>query len=76
MPPLGIAKRRTARALQSRALAADALETLLCACLSAALLLGLGLNGGFRWWWADPIAALAMTLLMIREGVEATFHHR
>jgi divalent metal cation (Fe/Co/Zn/Cd) transporter len=73
MPALGIAKRRTARELQSRALAADALESLLCAYLSAALLLGLALNGGLGWWWADPIAAMAMTIFMIREGIEATF---
>lgn len=73
MPALGMAKRRIARHLQSRALAADAQESLLCACLSAALLLGLALNGAFGWWWADPIAALAMTPFMIREGIEATF---
>jgi len=74
MPALGLAKRRVARRLQSRALAVDALESLLCAYLSAALLLGLALNGGFGWWWADPVAALAMTPFMIREGIEAAFH--
>jgi len=71
MPVLGVAKRRTARALRSRALAADALQTLLCAYLSATLLLGLALNGLLGWWWADPAAALAIAAFMIREGFEA-----
>lgn len=74
MPSLGLAKRRTARQLQSRALAAEGLESLLCAYLSATLLLGLGCHGLLGWWWADPVAALAMTPFMIREGIEATFH--
>ena len=52
MPVLGVAKRRLARALNSRALAADSLETLLCSYLSATLLAGLALNGWFGWWWA------------------------
>lgn len=71
MPVLGVAKRRVAVALHSRALAADGMETLLCSYLSATLLLGLVLNGWLGWWWADPVAALAMTLFMIREGIEA-----
>lgn len=71
MPILGIAKRRTARQLKSRALAADGLETLLCSYLSATLLVGLALNGWLGWWWADPIAALGMTIFMIVEGIEA-----
>lgn len=75
MPALGIGKRRLARQLRSRALAADGLESMLCAYLSAALLLGLGLNGLLGWWWADPVAALAMTPFILREGIEATFHN-
>ncbi len=71
MPALGAAKQRLASALGSRALAADATETLLCACLSATLLIGLGLNGWRGWWWADPVAGLALCGFMIREGVEA-----
>jgi divalent metal cation (Fe/Co/Zn/Cd) transporter len=71
MPILGIAKRRTARKLGSRALAADGMETLVCAFLSATLLLGLGLNGLRGWWWADPIAGLLITVFMVREGYEA-----
>lgn len=70
MPVLGVAKRRLARRLQSRALAADGLETLLCAYLSATLLVGLALNGALGWWWADPVAALAIAAFMVREGIE------
>lgn len=71
MPILGTAKRRVARALGSRALAADAMETLFCAYLSATLLLGLGLNGWRGWWWADPAAGLVLSGFMVREGFEA-----
>lgn len=71
MPLLGRAKRRVARRLNSRALAADGMETYLCSYLSFTLLLGLGLNAWVGWWWADPVAALAMVAFMIREGVEA-----
>jgi divalent metal cation (Fe/Co/Zn/Cd) transporter len=71
MPVLARAKRRVARQLGSRALAADAMETLLCSLLSFTLLVGLGLNAAFGWWWADPMAALAMVVFMVREGAEA-----
>lgn len=71
MPLLGRAKRRLAVQLNSRALAADGMETYLCSYLSFALLLGLGLNAWRGWWWADPVAALAMVAFMVREGVEA-----
>ena len=71
MPVLGLAKRKIARAMGSRALEADALETLICAYLSFALLLGLSLNAALGWWWADPVAALAMVGFIIKEGWEA-----
>ena len=71
MPLLAIRKRAVARALGSRALAADAVETLVCSYLSLALLLGLGLNALAGWWWADPVAALAMLPLIFKEGFEA-----
>jgi divalent metal cation (Fe/Co/Zn/Cd) transporter len=70
MPVLGVAKRRVARRLGSRALAADGMESMLCAYLSAALIAGLALNGWLGWWWADPIAALLITGFMVREGIE------
>jgi divalent metal cation (Fe/Co/Zn/Cd) transporter len=71
MPLLGWGKLRTAQALNSRALEADSKETFVCAYLSFALLLGLGLNALFGWWWADPVAALAMLPLIVYEGREA-----
>jgi divalent metal cation (Fe/Co/Zn/Cd) transporter len=71
MPLLGWSKVRTARALGSRALAADAKETFVCSYLSFALLLGLGFNAWLGWWWADPVAGLAMLPLILHEGLEA-----
>ena len=71
MPALAWSKRRTALALGSPTLRADAQETLLCAWLSAALLAGLALNAAFGWWWADPIAAIAIAGLAVNEGIEA-----
>lgn len=71
MPTLAWAKRRTAIDLGSPTLRADAQETFLCAWLSAALLAGLVLNAALGWWWADPIAALAIAGLAIKEGREA-----
>ncbi|PIQ86116.1 MAG: hypothetical protein COV74_06030 [Candidatus Omnitrophica bacterium CG11_big_fil_rev_8_21_14_0_20_45_26] len=71
MPYLGLAKRKIAREIESRALEADSMETLICAYLSFTLLLGLGLNTFFGWWWADPAAGLAMVYFIIKEGWEA-----
>ncbi len=71
MPLLARAKLRVAASLGSRALRADAHETIVCAWLSAATLLGLGFNVVLGWWWADPLAALAMLPIIIREGLEA-----
>jgi divalent metal cation (Fe/Co/Zn/Cd) transporter len=71
MPLLGIAKRRTGQRLASPTLIADSAETLLCAYLSAILLAGLVLNATVGWWWADPIAALGIAGLAVREGHEA-----
>ncbi len=71
MPLLARAKLRLAASLGSRALRADAHETIVCAWLSATTLLGLGLNAVLGWWWADPVAAVAMLPLIVREGIEA-----
>lgn len=70
MPILARAKRRVARAMTSRALEADAMQTSLCAYLSVIALAGVALNAAFGWWWADPVAALAMVPIIAKEGME------
>jgi cation diffusion facilitator family transporter len=70
MPFLGWSKLRTATALNSRALRTDAYETIACAWLSLTTLAGLVLNASFGWWWADPLAALILVPLIVREGLE------
>jgi divalent metal cation (Fe/Co/Zn/Cd) transporter len=70
MPVLARAKRRVARAMTSRALEADAMQTSLCAYLSVIALAGVALNAALGWWWADPVAAFAMTPIIAREGLE------
>jgi divalent metal cation (Fe/Co/Zn/Cd) transporter len=70
MPILARAKRTVARAMTSRALEADAMQTSLCAYLSVIALAGVALNTALGWWWADPVAALAMVPIIAREGVE------
>jgi divalent metal cation (Fe/Co/Zn/Cd) transporter len=71
MPILARAKRHVATALASGAMRADARQTDFCMYLSAILLVGLASNLIAGWWWADPIAALIMTPLIIKEGVSA-----
>lgn len=68
---LARAKRRLAHELGSEALEADAFQTTACWWLSVAALVGVGLNGLFGWWWADPMAALVIALLIAREGRES-----
>lgn len=71
MPLLVRAKRRVATTIGSKALAADATQTALCTYLSAILLAGLLLNAVVGWWWADPIAALVMLPIIVKEGWQA-----
>ena len=71
MPALSLAQRRTGRELGSASAVADSKQTLLCTYLSAVLLGGLVLNGMFGWSWADPVAALGIAALAVREGVNA-----
>ncbi len=71
MPVLGRLKLRAADRISSRALHADAFETIACAYLSLTLLLGLTADYLFRWWWADPLAALVMVYFIVREAREA-----
>lgn len=68
---LARAKRRTGEALGSRAMLADAQQTYACWYLSVVALAGLALNAAFGFWWADPLAALGITVLLVREGLEA-----
>ncbi len=69
MPMLARAKRRVAARLNSHALHADSHQSDICAYLSVILLIGLALNALLGWWWADPIAALCMLPVIIREGI-------
>ena len=71
MPLLVYYKRRVASQLGSGALEAEARQTLVCAYLSAILLVGLGLNAWLGYWWADPVAGVAMVPLIAWEGLEA-----
>lgn len=71
MPALAFAKRRVGRAMNSRTLLADSVETFLCSYLALILLVGLVLNATVGWWWADPLAALGIAFLAVREGIEA-----
>ncbi len=71
MPVLSWFERRTGRELGSASAVADSKQTLICAYLSAALVVGLGLNALFGWAWADSVAALFIAGFAVREGVEA-----
>jgi divalent metal cation (Fe/Co/Zn/Cd) transporter len=71
MPVLSWAQRRAGRELGSSSAVADSKQTLLCTYLSAAVLLGLVLNAGLGWWWADPVVALGLAAVAVREGWEA-----
>jgi predicted Co/Zn/Cd cation transporter (cation efflux family) len=71
MPVLSYAQRRAGRELGSLSAVADSKQTLLCTYLSAVLLSGLVLNSVFGWSWADPLAALVIAAVAVREGIEA-----
>jgi divalent metal cation (Fe/Co/Zn/Cd) transporter len=71
MPLLVWVKRRTGRELGSATVVADSTQTMLCTYLSAIVLIGLLANAALGWWWADPVAALVIAAVAIREGIEA-----
>jgi divalent metal cation (Fe/Co/Zn/Cd) transporter len=71
MPVLSYLQRRAGRELDSRTAVADSKQTLLCTYLSAVLLVGLALNAVLGWSWADPLAALAVAGVAVREGRQA-----
>ena len=70
MPLLAWQKKNTGQQINSKALVADSKETLACAFLSVALLLGLGANQLFGFWQADPIVGLIIAAFLFREGWE------
>lgn len=71
MPVLATAKGRVAEELRSSATKSESRQTMLCAYLSAGLLVGLGLNALLGWWWADPITALGIAAVALKEGRDA-----
>jgi divalent metal cation (Fe/Co/Zn/Cd) transporter len=71
MPLLAIAKRRVGQRLGSSATVKESAQTMLCAYLSVALLVGLLANALAGWWWADPAAALVIAAVAVREGRES-----
>ena len=76
MPVLSRVKRQIGLKLDSAAMCADAKQADFCAYLAAILLAGLLLNYWFNWWWADPIAAVAMALIIGNEGINASTGQR
>jgi divalent metal cation (Fe/Co/Zn/Cd) transporter len=71
MPVLSWFERRTGCELGSASAVADSRQTLLCSYLSGVLLVGLVLTATLGWTWADPVAALVIAAVAVREGVEA-----
>lgn len=71
MPVLSWLERRTGRELGSSTVVADSKQTLICAWLSGVLLVGLVTNSLLGWAWIDPVAALIIAVVAVREGIEA-----
>jgi divalent metal cation (Fe/Co/Zn/Cd) transporter len=76
LPPLAYGKIRLASQLGSGALRGDGVLTAVGACLAAITLLGLLVNTRLRWWWADPLAALLITAVLLHEGWQALHEGR
>ena len=70
MSVLYVSKMRVATRMQSRSLRAEAFESLFCDLQHLTILVGLGLNTLFSWWWADPVSALVLVPLFVKEGLE------
>ncbi len=70
MSVLYVAKMRIAARMQSRSLRAEAVESLFCDLQDLSVLVGLGFNVLLSWWWADPVASLALIPFFIKEGLE------
>jgi divalent metal cation (Fe/Co/Zn/Cd) transporter len=76
MPVLGLAKYRLGKRMKLKSLVADSKETLFCAALSVALLLGLGMNALFGLWLADPVVGLVIAIFLLKEGREIVFEDK
>lgn len=76
MPLFWQGKLRVAKRIGSAALKADAVCSVTCAYMAITLLIGLALNSLLGWWWADPLAALALVYFIVREGREALHEAR
>jgi divalent metal cation (Fe/Co/Zn/Cd) transporter len=70
MPVLAWRKEVAGTTIGSRALIADAKESITCAFLSVALLIGLGANYFFGFWQADPLVGIIIVIFLFREGYE------
>ena len=75
MAVLYVGKMRIAARMQSRSLRAEAMETLFCDVQDLTILVGIGLNSLFSWWWADPVSALLLVYFFVKEGRENLFEH-
>lgn len=75
MAVLYVGKMRIATLMQSRALRAEAMESLFCDLQDLTILVGLALNSLFSWWWADPVSALVLVPFFIKEGRENLSGH-
>jgi len=71
MTVLFVYKNRIAKQIGSRALRAEAYQSLVCDLQDLIVLVGLGLNSLFSWWWADPVIALVLVPFLIKEGLES-----
>ncbi len=75
MTGLYVGKMRIATRMQSRSLRAEAMESLFCDLQDLTILVGLGLNSLFSWWWADPVSALFLVPFFVKEGLENFSDH-
>ncbi len=71
MPVLFYIKYRTGKSINSKSLMVDSKQTLACAFLSVALLIGLGTNYLYGLWWADPVVGVIIVIFLIKEGYTA-----
>ena len=76
MSGLYVGKMRIATKMQSRSLRSEAMESLLCDLQDLTILVGLGLNSLFAWWWADPLSALFLVPFLVKEGIENLWDDR